>query len=262
MGEDVGDDAGIDHPVAPPAQGEPLGPPDVVRGGPQVIPRPELWRPGRPAPWADLPAADRRPSLDDVRSSLTRSPSSPGTVRYGPPASAGLPPVDRRSSAVLAALYDIGDEPHVLLTRRSWDLRSHRGEVSFPGGAVEPTDRDVVDTALRESAEEVGLAPDGVEVLAELSHLQTFTSNATIVPLVAIVDHRPALTPDPREVAEIREVPIAELLDLDVYHEELWTRGGQERPLWFFDLEGDTVWGATAAMLRELLCRITGVPAV
>jgi 8-oxo-dGTP pyrophosphatase MutT (NUDIX family) len=164
-----------------------------------------------------------------------------------------------RSSAVLAALYDVDGEPHVLLTRRSWDLRSHRGEVSFPGGAVEASEADMVATALRESNEEVGLDPSGVEIVAELTHLRTFSSNARIVPYVGILTARPAVTPDPREVAEIREVPVAELLADGVFHEEIWTRDGAERAIWFFELEGDTVWGATASMLRELLARITQI---
>ena len=252
-------DEPVDQPVAPPAPGEPLGPPDVVRGGPQIIPRPDEWRLGEPAPWAPLVADARRPTLADIRAALHGSGSTGESVRYGPPPDPDAPAVQRRSSAVLAALYDVDESPHVLLTRRSWDLRSHRGEVSFPGGSVEPQDADMAATALREAHEEVGLDPGGVEIVAELTHLQTFSSNARIVPLVGLVGTRPRLTPDPREVAEIREVPVAELLADGVYREELWTRGGQERPLWFFELEGDTVWGATAAMLRELLCRITGV---
>lgn len=253
-------DEPVDQPVAPPAPGEPLGPPDVVRGGPQVIPRPDQWRLGAPAPWAALPAARRRPSLAQVHDALVLSSSAPEVMRIGPPASSSdAPPSTRRSSAVLAALYDIDDAPHVLLTRRSWDLRSHRGEVSFPGGAVETSDADMAATARREAHEEVGLDPSTVDIVAELSHLQTFSSNARIVPFVAVLSGRPELTPDPREVAEIREVPVAELLADDVYREELWIRGGEERPLWFFELEDDTVWGATASMLRELLCRITGV---
>jgi 8-oxo-dGTP pyrophosphatase MutT (NUDIX family) len=254
---DVGDEP-VDHPVAAPAVGEPLGPPDVVRGGPQLIPRPDEWRPGADAPWADLDDSARRPTSEQIRTALARPAGTAQAVRYGPPPQVGVPPVDRRSSAVLAAMYDVGGEPHVLLTRRSWDLRSHRGEVSFPGGAVEPDDADMVATALREAREEVGLDPAGIEILGELSHLQTFSSNARIVPIVAMLPSAPALVPDPREVAEIREVALAELLDEGVYREELWTRGGEERPIWFFELEGDTVWGATAALLRELLCRITG----
>ena len=249
-------DGPVDQPVAPPAQGVPLGPPDVVRGGPQIIPRPPGWRPGAPAPWSGLPRELRAPTLDDIRRALDhhgdRSPQPPRHELRGEV---------RRSSAVLAALYDLRDEPHVLLTRRSWDLRTHRGEVSFPGGSAEPHDPDLRTTALREAEEEVGLPPHVVEVVAELDHLATVSSGSEIVPYVGILSHRPPLRPDPREVAEIRDVPVAELLADGVFHEEIWVRQGVERPIWFFELEGDTVWGATAAMLRDLLSRITGTTA-
>lgn len=247
-------DGPIDQPVAPPAEGEPLGPPDVVRGGPQVIPRPDDWRPGAAAPWGHLPDDDRRPDLDRIRSAVAHRPARP--VRLAP---GELDGSARRASAVLAALYEMRDEPHVLLTRRSWNLRSHRGEVSFPGGAHEAGDPDLVTTALREAHEEVGLPPEVVEVIGELDHLQTVTSDAFIVPYVGILSTRPPLRPDPREVAEIRDVPVAELLATGVFREEIWSRDGIDRAIWFFELEGDTVWGATAAMLRDLLCRITGV---
>ncbi|QGG93910.1 NUDIX hydrolase [Actinomarinicola tropica] len=244
----------IDQPVAPPAQGVPLGPPDVVRGGPQVIPRPSDWRPGAVAPWAELGADARRPDLEHIRRAVGVRPSRP--VRLAP---GELDGSARRASAVLAALYDLRGEPHVLLTRRSWNLRAHRGEVSFPGGTAEPSDPDLVATALREAEEEVGLPPAAVEVVGELDHLQTVTSEAFIVPYVGLLATRPPLRPDPREVAEIRDVPVAELLDDGVFREEIWSRDGVDRAIWFFELEGDTVWGATAAMLRDLLCRITGV---
>lgn len=254
MGASQLGDEPIDQPVAPPAPGVPLGPPDVVRGGPQVIPRPADWRHGAPAPWAGLPPDLRHPDLGHIRRAVAAGPVRP--VRLAP---GELDGSARRSSAVLAALYDLHDEPHVLLTRRSWDLRSHRGEVSFPGGGAEPTDPDLVATALREAEEEVGLPPTAVEVVGELDHLQTVSSDAVIVPYVGILRARPPLRPDPREVEEIRDVPVAELLADGVFREELWTHGGVDRAIWFFELHGDTVWGATAAMLRDLLCRITGV---
>lgn len=239
--------------MAPPAVGLPVGPPDVVRGGPQVIPRPLEWAPGRSAPWADLDERLRHPSLDAIRAALTGPAARP--LHGG-----STVPTGGRRSAVLAALYDLHHEPHVLLTRRSWDLRTHRGEVSFPGGGHEPSDPDLVATALRESAEEVALPADAVEVVAELDHLQTVRSDGFIVPYVGILARRPPLRPDPREVAQIRDTPLAELLDPSIFREEIWVRDGVERAIWFFELEGDTVWGATAAMLRDLLCRIVGVP--
>lgn len=241
-----------DHPVAPPAEGEPLGPPDLIRGGPQLIPRPPDWRLGDPAPWASLDPRERSPSLDEVRRALAlRLPVDPPRV----------PPIgehgSERSSAVLVALYDDGGAPHVLLTRRSWSLRAHRGEISFPGGRAEPHDPDLRATALRESAEEVGLDPAQVDIVGHLDPLSTVSSRSLIVPYVGLLPGRPEVVPDPREVEEIRHVALAELLADGVYREERWRRDGVERAIWFFELHGDTVWGATAAMLRQLLCVVT-----
>jgi 8-oxo-dGTP pyrophosphatase MutT (NUDIX family) len=242
-----------DHPVAPPAEGIPVGPPDLIRGGPQLIPRPPDWRMGDPAPWASLPSEGRRPTLDTVRSALA------GTHRPDddPAATLGLSGLPDRASAVLAALYDHDGEPHVLLTRRSWDLRSHRGEVSFPGGRAEPFDADLVATALRETEEEVGIDPASVEIVGRLQPLVTVSSRSFIAPYVGLLPGRPEVTPDPREVEEVRHVALSELLSDEVYHEEIWRRDGVERRLWFFDLHGDTVWGATASMLYQLLCVVT-----
>jgi 8-oxo-dGTP pyrophosphatase MutT (NUDIX family) len=243
-----------DHPVAPPAQGMPLGPPDLIRGGPQLIPRPVDWRPGAPPPWAGLPDDVRRPDLGAVRAAVRSAP--PPTEQVPAPLlpSAGPP---ERSSAVLAAIYDHLGEPHVLLTRRSWTLRAHRGEVSFPGGRSEPHDADLIATALRETSEEVGIDPTTVEIVGQLDPLVTVSSRSFIAPYVGILPGLPAVRPDPREVEEVRHVALSELLSDGVYREEIWRREGFERPLYFFELHGDTVWGATASMLRQLLCIVT-----
>jgi len=248
-----------DHPVAPPAEGFVAGAPDVIRGGPQLIPRPEWSEPGGPAPWAATDPGRRRPSLDAVRAALSVAPS-PTAHPIGPPDQLGPDgrPPPRRESAVLALLYEHDGGAVVLLTRRSWDLRSHRGEVSFPGGGREAADPDLVTTALRETEEEVGIPARSVEIIGELDHLATVSSGSTIVPYVGAVRGRPSVTPDPREVAEVLHVPLAELLAPGVYREERWRLGTFERPVWFFELEGDTVWGATAAILRRLLVLVTG----
>jgi 8-oxo-dGTP pyrophosphatase MutT (NUDIX family) len=165
-----------------------------------------------------------------------------------------------RASAVLAAFYedDADGEPYVILTRRGHDLRSHRGEVSFPGGLAEPGE-SLVEAALREAEEEVGLLPHTVEVVGELDHLRTVSSRSFIVPHVAVVSGgRPELRPNPVEVDAVLLVPVAELLLDEVYREERWQWDGQERSIFFFELVGDTVWGATAAMLRQLLAMALG----
>ena len=170
----------------------------------------------------------------------------------------GRPP---RPSAVLAPLYDHGGEAWVVLTRRSADLRSHSGELSFPGGGLDPTDADLRATALREAHEETGLDPATVEIIGELDHLSTITSGSYIVPFVGVIPGRPELVPNEAEVDAILHVPLAELLQPDIFREELWPLGDQARSIVFFDLVGDTLWGATAAMLRQLLGLLTGTVA-
>jgi 8-oxo-dGTP pyrophosphatase MutT (NUDIX family) len=160
---------------------------------------------------------------------------------------------------VLAPVYEHDGELFLVFTRRSWGLRSHRGEVSFPGGAVDPGETPTA-AALREAHEEIGMDPAGVEVLGELDHLMTVTSRSFIVPLVGVVRGLPeGLAPNPGEVDAVLHVPVAELLLDGVFREERWDFGGSDRAIFFFDLVGDTIWGATAAMLRQLLAWCLGI---
>jgi 8-oxo-dGTP pyrophosphatase MutT (NUDIX family) len=221
------------------------------RGGDQIIPRPLNARPGRPAPWAELSPELRRPRLDDVRQALRAA---------GPPMRSEretMPGIDR-AAAVLAALYEEQDELFVVLTRRTWELRAHSGEVSFPGGRQDDGE-DLWQTALREAREEIALDATGIEVLGELDHLATITSRSFIVPFVAALPGRPHTTANPAEVSAVLHVPVAELLDPTIFREERWTfPWAEDRPIFFFELVGDTVWGATGAMLRQLLGLATG----
>ena len=217
------------------------------RGGPQRIPRPPGSRPGDAPPWAELPELARRPSLERVRAALADGPApQPSPVELESP----------KFSAVLAPLYEHDGEVHVVLTRRAWHMRSHTGEVSFPGGKQEPGE-SLWETALREAEEEIGLDPSSVERIGELHHLATVTSQASIVPFVGVLPGRPQLHPNPDEVDAILHVPLSELLHPDAYREERWSHGGLDRPIHFFELFGDTIWGATGAMLVDLLTRIT-----
>jgi 8-oxo-dGTP pyrophosphatase MutT (NUDIX family) len=218
------------------------------RPAPQVIPRPENARLGAPAPWAGLDVARRRPTLDHVRAVLAAAPTPRPSVLEG---------TGTRPSGVLAPLYADGDDVVVVLTRRSRTLRAHRGEVSFPGGGREDGDPDLQATALREAWEEIRLDPASVEMIGELDHLQTVTSSSYIVPFVGALPGRPELIASPDEVEAILHVPLSELLADGVYHEERWGLAPLEHPVHFFELDGDTVWGATAAMLRNLLTWLT-----
>jgi 8-oxo-dGTP pyrophosphatase MutT (NUDIX family) len=170
-----------------------------------------------------------------------------------------------RPSAVLAPLYDAPVDGHgeaagafVVLTRRTWGMRTHEGEVSFPGGRVEP-DESPLDGARREAHEEIGLDPGSVEIIGELDHLATVSSGSFIVPYVGALPGRPETVPSPDEVEAVLHVPLAELLEPGIFREELWTfPGGYVQAITFFELVGDTVWGATASLLRQLLGVVTG----
>jgi 8-oxo-dGTP pyrophosphatase MutT (NUDIX family) len=129
--------------------------------------------------------------------------------------------------------------------------------VSFPGGGVDAGESPH-EAALREAHEEVALEPSSVKVIGELDHLQTYSSQSYIVPFVGRLPGRPELVASPDEVEKILYVPLRELLLPEVYREEHWGLAPLDRPLYFFELVGDTVWGATGLMLRNLLALITG----
>jgi 8-oxo-dGTP pyrophosphatase MutT (NUDIX family) len=175
-----------------------------------------------------------------------------------------LPDRSRDPAAVLCAIFDESPEghqarqAHVVLTRRSSKLRSHAHQVSFPGGRIERGELPLA-AALREAHEEIGLEPASAQVLGELAQLCTFSNPAPITPFVAALPGRPMLHPNAAEVERAFTVPLVELVDPEVYREELWVfPDGSERSIHFFELWGDTVWGATARMLRELLDLVTG----
>lgn len=221
------------------------------RGGPQRIPRPPGVRTGRPAPWAALDPEARAVDTHRVRAVFDgrRAPQRSAVERLG-----------TRSSAVLAALYDDGGEAHVILTRRAQHLRSHRGEVSFPGGGQDKGEA-LHETALREAHEETGLDPAGVEIVGELDHMSTLSSRSSIAPFVAVLPGRPQLHPNEAEVEAILHVSLSELMLDEVYREERWGVPPLDRAMHFFELVGDTIWGATARMLYQLLAIVTGTEA-
>lgn len=134
-------------------------------------------------------------------------------------------------------------------------MRSHTHEVAFPGGRHDLDDATHIETALREAEEEVALNRSSVEIIGELDHFVTGGSGSLVHPYVAVLSEPPRdLIANPAEVEEILHVRLDELLLNEVWREELWTRdGGRPWPVTFFELYGDTVWGATGNMLRQLL---------
>jgi len=166
-------------------------------------------------------------------------------------------PGGQRIAAVLAPLYLRDGRPHLLFTRRASTLNAHRGEIAFPGGSHEPTDGALASTALREAQEEIGLSPERVRLLGTLEPVVTVVSNFTIVPFVGILPTGPGfLRPNPQEVDEIIEAPLADLADPAIFHAEEWVRAGQPHMVYFFDYGSTRIWGATARMLLSLLERL------
>ena len=156
---------------------------------------------------------------------------------------------------MLVALADGEEGAEVLLTRRSRHLRTHKGEISFPGGRMDPGETPA-ETALREAHEEVGLDPTLVTLFAELDHLSTVVSRSHIVPVVGRLPAVVPLGPASPEVERVMWLPLAELVRPDTYHSERWGRSPTDRLLHFFELDDETVWGATAHMLVDLLSRL------
>jgi 8-oxo-dGTP pyrophosphatase MutT (NUDIX family) len=164
-----------------------------------------------------------------------------------------LPPDDGsgRASAVLMALTETPDGPGVLLIERAADMRTHAGQVAFPGGAADPNDPHRVATALREAEEEVGLNPASVHVVAELPEIFLPPSGFVVTPVLAWwSDPHPVMAVDPAEVAGVAVVPIAELADpvnrFRVVHPSGWLGPG-------FAAGGLFVWGFTAGLIDRML---------
>ncbi len=154
-------------------------------------------------------------------------------------------------AAVLVPIVARPDGPTILLTQRTDHLPDHPGQISFPGGRIEPGDRDEVDAALRETEEEVGLARDHVEVLGRLDDYAVRTGYL-VTPVVGLVSPPFELTPDPIEVAEIFEVPLGFLLNSANHSRGQRVYKGVAREFHVLTYEQRYIWGATAGMLINL----------
>ncbi len=169
-----------------------------------------------------------------------------------------LDPTHRpREGSVLVLLYPHAGALALVLTKRTETLNLHSGQISFPGGAHEPSDGGFEQTALREAFEELGIRPDSVTILGALTPLYIPPSDYRIYPIVAFTPQRPDFRPAPREVETVLEMPLAELLSGRTVRVETWLLRGQPVEVPYFDLAGHKVWGATAMVLselRQLLC--------
>lgn len=163
------------------------------------------------------------------------------------------PRADTRRGGVLVLFYPHNGQLHLPLILRPTYNGVHSGQVGLPGGGFEEGDGDLTQTALREAYEEVGVPPDEVTVLGQLSPLYIYASNYLVHPNVAWTPARPAFKIDPYEVALLLEAPLAELLDPGRRRVEAWQLRDRVADVPFFLVQGHKVWGATAMMLSELL---------
>jgi len=159
-------------------------------------------------------------------------------------------------AAAVVLLFDPSDPSLPLLfMRRSRLVNTHRGQIAFPGGGVEPEDDGVVGTALRELHEEMGIAPGDVEVLGELRPVLTATSYRRLTPVVAVQRHPLELVVDPYEVGEWFRIDLAELLEAPLTARRI-PADPLGREVYFYEAGGRVIWGASAAILHDLLARL------
>ncbi len=161
---------------------------------------------------------------------------------------------DARKAAVLLAIFEQEGTPFIAFIRRASTLRSHSGEIAFPGGGVDASDTSPAMTALREAYEEIGLEPGRVEVLGVLPPVFTIVSNYLITPVVAYVPQGlGTIHLQASEVTELILAPLHELANPAIAHTEQWTRGGMTRTVYFYDHGPYCIWGATGRILSMLL---------
>ncbi|MCB0125441.1 MAG: CoA pyrophosphatase [Caldilineaceae bacterium] len=194
-------------------------------------------------------------------------PGQEAQYRMAPRPRTGRLPYDHspetaRRSGVLILFYpntnanassNLEDAIYLPLILRPTYEGVHSGQVGFPGGGWEEGDADLVATALREAQEEIGVVPEDVRVIGQLSPLYVFASNHLVHPTVAWINHRPHFQPDPREVAQLLEVPLHALLDPTNQRVEQWQLRDRNAEVPFYYIQEQTIWGATAMMLSELL---------
>ncbi|HYE48839.1 MAG TPA: CoA pyrophosphatase [Azospirillaceae bacterium] len=189
-----------------------------------------------------------------------RHPSRVLGVRGDHDGNSGMgPPAQLREAAVLVPLVDRPDGLTVLLTQRTAHLAAHAGQISFPGGGVEPEDASAEETALRETAEEIGLSRHHIDLVGRLDTYVTRTG-FRITPVVGIIRPPFILHPDPYEVAEVFEVPLSFVLDPAGRERRSAEYKGATRWFWVFPYQDRYIWGATAGMLVNLCDVLGGSP--
>jgi 8-oxo-dGTP pyrophosphatase MutT (NUDIX family) len=160
---------------------------------------------------------------------------------------------DRVRAAVLVLFVYRRGMPALVFAKKTEDVPHHKGQFSFPGGVVRSSDASVVEAALREAEEEIGVDAAAVEVLGLFDDAPTTVTNFVITPVLGLARTEPSFRPDGREIERVIEIPLAHLLEPTAFREEEWEREGVKRPVVFVSYGEDVVWGTTGRILRELL---------
>jgi 8-oxo-dGTP pyrophosphatase MutT (NUDIX family) len=190
-----------------------------------------------------------------VSSALSSLPDALRAVLLDPVEATLLEVHGRTKAAVLIPLYVDGGDLHAVFTRRRHDLRSHAGEISFPGGRRDPEDESLQVTALREADEEIGLPPDAVRILGALPPTPTVATNFGVYPFVGLIEHGRAWTPSASEVDEVLELRLTDLRAART-RRRLLHRGIPFRSDVYDVSEEAVIWGATARIVNDLLARV------
>lgn len=215
-------------------------------GGRQTLPRPPQWSEVTEPIWERMDLGALR---DFPR--ITRAVQS-----HRPDPALQVPPREAHPSAVLITLVDDRRGPSVLLTRRAEWLSTHKGQVAFPGGRLEPGESSLA-AALREAHEEIGLEPHVVTPIGELVAHRTVSSASHIIPHVVVAASLPGEYAPSSEVERVFTVPLVDLVRADTFVEEHWVFPDREVRVPFFYLDDETIWGATARMLQALIGVVT-----
>ncbi len=161
-------------------------------------------------------------------------------------------PANARMSAVLILCYEQNGEIFTVLFKRTEDGSPHSGQISFPGGKAEENDKDLIETALRETEEEIGVDRKLVSIVGSLTPIYIPVSNFSVQPVVGILTQKPAFLPNEQEVQEIICVSFEHLFDAENRFIKTFNRGGYVFDAHCIDVNGHTVWGATATILAEV----------
>jgi 8-oxo-dGTP pyrophosphatase MutT (NUDIX family) len=155
-------------------------------------------------------------------------------------------------AAVLVPLFEKGEDCHLLFTKRSEEVKYHKGEISFPGGVVDEEDSELVSTALREAFEEIGLEENDVQIIGVLDDIVTITE-FIVTPVVGLFPYPYPFKISEVEIAELIEVPFSSLLDEDCFSEREIIRGAGKEIVYAYQYENHVIWGATARILKQFL---------